>query len=186
MANIKDIKVKIVPEVLKGLDYAKAQTDEFHKAFGHPANIVPTELTAQQVQTRVHFIAEELVEALSAVSKTRTEFFQRVTDLMNAVQQAEEKENEKGIGADDVVVALVDAFTDINVFTQGTFTMMGVEPQPVYDIVMEANMAKLGPDGKPIYRESDGKIMKPEGWEAPEPKIAAEVKNQIEKKVGGK
>jgi hypothetical protein len=40
-------------------------------------------------------------------------------------------------------------------------------------------MAKLGADGKPIIRESDGKIMKPEGWEPPEAKLEVEIKRQI-------
>ena len=34
-------------------------------------------------------------------------------------------------------------------------------------VVHVSNMAKLGPDGKPIYRE-DGKILKPEGWQPPD------------------
>lgn len=166
----------------KGLDYAKHQTDQFHAVFGHPIAVTPTELTPGQVLTRVKFIAEELVEALAAVSNTKDELYEGVTQLMEALQDAEDKSVKNGdVNAENKLVALADAFTDINYFTQGTFTMMGVQPQPLFDIVQEANMAKLGPDGKPIYRESDGKIMKPEGWEAPEPKLAAE----IEKQIGG-
>jgi predicted HAD superfamily Cof-like phosphohydrolase len=50
----------------------------------------------------------------------------------------------------------------------------------LFDIVQAANMAKLGPDGKPIIRPEDGKIMKPEGWEPPEEKLEAEIKRQYE------
>ena len=32
--------------------------------------------------------------------------------------------------------------------------------------IHRSNMAKLGPDGRPIYRD-DGKVMKPEGWTPP-------------------
>lgn len=39
------------------------------------------------------------------------------------------------------------------------------------DVLLEevhrANMSKLGPDGKPIYR-ADGKVLKPKGWTAPD------------------
>jgi predicted HAD superfamily Cof-like phosphohydrolase len=45
---------------------------------------------------------------------------------------------------------------------------------------MAANMAKLGPDGKPIYDEQ-GKIRKPANWQelhAPEAKIKAEIERQ--------
>ncbi len=37
--------------------------------------------------------------------------------------------------------------------------------------VHEANMRKLGPDGKPILR-ADGKVMKPVGWAKPDMSIA--------------
>lgn len=37
----------------------------------------------------------------------------------------------------------------------------------VFHEIMDTNMAKLGPDGKPIYRE-DGKILKPDGWKKPD------------------
>ena len=38
-------------------------------------------------------------------------------------------------------------------------------------------MAKLFPDGKPRFREG-GKILKPEGWQAPEPQLRAEIERQ--------
>lgn len=167
--------------LLKGLDYAKAQTDEFHKVFGHPVSETPIELTYQQVQTRVRFIAEELVELLATTSQNEFDIENAVDILIQDIYDAERKEKNKGFG-DNRLVGQADALTDINYFVQGTFTMMGVNPQPLFDIVQGANMAKLGPDGKPIYRESDGKIMKPEGWVAPEPKIAAEIKKQMEAK----
>ena len=45
--------------------------------------------------------------------------------------------------------------------------------QEIFAIVHDANMAKLWPDGKPRYRESDGKVAKPEGWIPPEARIRA-------------
>lgn len=178
MVKVSDLKVNVTTTVLKGLDYAKSLTDKFHSVFGHKVSDVPTELTQKEVQIRVGFIAEELVELLGAVSKNEAEHYMMVTKLIDDIQQAEEKQVKQGFDVEDKLVAIADALTDINYFVQGTFTMMGVDPQPLFDIVQEANMAKLGPDGKPIYRESDGKIMKPEGWEPPEPKLAAEIKRQ--------
>jgi predicted HAD superfamily Cof-like phosphohydrolase len=40
----------------------------------------------------------------------------------------------------------------------------------LFEIVQAANMEKLWPDGKPHFRE-DGKVIKPEGWQPPEPKL---------------
>lgn len=171
-------------ENLKGLNYAKSQTDEFHRVFGHPVADTPTLPDQVTVQNRVNYIVEELIEALGAVANDENELTSMVDSLVDAMSAAEKKQQQAGYLETDgeKLVALADAFTDINVFTSGTFTIMGVEPQQHFDIVMDANMAKLGPDGKPIYREGDGKIMKPEGWEAPEPKLAAEIKRQMEAK----
>ena len=55
---------------------------------------------------------------------------------------------------------------------------MGVRPDKGFEIVNNANMAKLFPDGKPRFREGDGKILKPEGWQAPEPQLRAEIERQ--------
>jgi predicted HAD superfamily Cof-like phosphohydrolase len=50
----------------------------------------------------------------------------------------------------------------------------------IFDAVHESNMAKLGPDGKPIINGQNGvlypgkplnKVMKPEGWKDPKEKI---------------
>jgi len=40
-------------------------------------------------------------------------------------------------------------------------------------------MAKLWPDGRPRYREGDGKVIKPQGWEDPAEKLAAEIRRQV-------
>ena len=41
---------------------------------------------------------------------------------------------------------------------------LGVPLDDVWIAVHEANMAKIGPDGK-VTRREDGKILKPEGWQ---------------------
>ena len=54
-----------------------------------------------------------------------------------------------------------DALIDLIYFAFGTFAEMGVRPDKGFEIVNNANMAKLFPDGKPRFREGDGKILKP-------------------------
>jgi predicted HAD superfamily Cof-like phosphohydrolase len=77
------------------------------------------------------------------------------------------------------VIGQADAMIDAIYFLLGTLVEMGVKPQAVFEIVQEANMSKVFPDGKPHFNEV-GKVIKPQGWVAPEPKIEAEIKRQGE------
>lgn len=78
------------------------------------------------------------------------------------------------------VVDQADAMIDCIYFALGTLVELGVKPQIVMDIVQEANMSKLH-DGKPVYNEM-GKVVKPEGWVAPEAKIEKEIMRQASKR----
>jgi predicted HAD superfamily Cof-like phosphohydrolase len=55
---------------------------------------------------------------------------------------------------------------DIIYIVCGTAVSYGIPLDKVFDEVHRSNMAKLV-DGKPIRRD-DGKILKPEGWTAPD------------------
>lgn len=82
--------------------------------------------------------------------------------------------------ADNTIEDQVDALIDLLYFTIGTFTIMGVKPESIFDIVHAANMGKVI-DGN-VTRNEQGKILKPEGWKemfAPEPLIVAEVERQL-------
>ena len=79
----------------------------------------------------------------------------------------------------DNVIDQADALVDALYFILGTAVEIGVDLEPVFDIVQNANMSKLWPDGTAHYRESDGKVAKPKGWQAPEPQIEAEIKRQM-------
>lgn len=55
---------------------------------------------------------------------------------------------------------------DIIYIACGTACVYGIPLDKVFGEVHRSNMDKLGADGKPVYRE-DGKVLKPEGWVAP-------------------
>ncbi|WP_246021588.1 hypothetical protein [Paenibacillus zeisoli] len=65
--------------------------------------------------------------------------------------------------AADSLVEQTDALIDLIYFEIVTFTLLGVKPEPFFDIVHAANMGKLHKDGKPRFNEQ-GKIVKLEGW----------------------
>lgn len=65
------------------------------------------------------------------------------------------------------VLGVIDALQDLKYVIYGTELALGIASEPHFMEVHAANMNKLGPDGKPIYRE-DGKVLKPEGWTGPD------------------
>lgn len=57
------------------------------------------------------------------------------------------------------LTGIADALTDILYVTYGTGLAYGIDLDKCFEEVHRSNMSKLGPDGKPIYRE-DGKVLK--------------------------
>ena len=156
---------------------------DFQTAFGHPVAEQPKPMTLERATNRAIWTAEEVVvEFLHQSADNREQFLQ----AMEAFQAGLEKAVKKSLGneytTNDVerLVGQGDALTDGQYFISGSFVETGLNPTPLFDIVQGANMAKLGADGKPILREGDNKIMKPEGWLPPEPQLEAEVLRQIE------
>lgn len=63
-----------------------------------------------------------------------------------------------------------DAMVDLIYFALGTLVCMGLKPDRLFEIVHNANMTKLWPDGKPHYNE-EGKVIKAAQWVDPYPLI---------------
>ena len=74
------------------------------------------------------------------------------------------------------IVEQADAMIDTIYFALGTLVEMGVQPGILFNIVQNANMSKLWPDGKPHYNEM-GKVIKPEGWQDPHKKLELTIQN---------
>lgn len=164
---------------------------QFHEAFGHPVGGKPTPIPVDVAIKRAVWTAEELVEFLHAsVGGNVEQFYEALIKLSDGISAATRKQLAEGEyenkSPEEIVTRQADALTDISYFNYGSFVVAGVNPQPLFDIVQDANMGKLDREtGKPIIRESDGKIMKPDYWEAefaPEPKLREEIRRQIEGK----
>jgi predicted HAD superfamily Cof-like phosphohydrolase len=155
---------------------------DFHKAFNHKYSYKPTPIDEETALNRAVWTGEELVEFLYAtVGGDKEKFTRLYIDFFNGLHKSMDKIIDKNDPIDDILVAQADALTDVEYFNQGSFTILGVEPFNLFEIVQEANMGKLWEDGKPRFREEDGKIVKPPNWErdyAPEPKLKAEIESQ--------
>ncbi len=88
-------------------------------------------------------------------------------------------EVEELLEAGDSLVDQVDAYLDIIVFALGGLVETGVNPSKLNEIVIRSQYAKIWEDGRPRVRESDGKWIKPPGWEAPEELLEQEINKQV-------
>jgi predicted HAD superfamily Cof-like phosphohydrolase len=115
------------------------QVKEFHETYGLPVENAPNISDAKTNDLRINLLAEELDELKEAL-------------------------------ANNDIVETLDALIDLQYVLDGAFLSLGLHD--VKDIafaeVHRSNMSKLGEDGKPIRRESDGKVMKGPNYFVPD------------------
>ena len=70
--------------------------------------------------------------------------------------------------AEDDKVEQLDALVDILVVTMGAIRAGGFDGEGAWKEVMNTNFAKIDPDTGKVRKREDGKVLKPEGWKAPE------------------
>jgi len=118
---------------------------KFHEVYGLPIKDAPDLSDAGTNALRVELLREELAELKEALDNN------------------------------DVVEAL-DALTDLQYVLDGAYLSLGFHMMKdvAFAEVQRSNMSKLGADGKPIRRESDGKILKGPNYSAPDLKMVYE------------
>ncbi|SUN77282.1 Cof-type HAD-IIB family hydrolase [Streptococcus massiliensis] len=154
---------------------------EFHGLMDESTQEEPIVWSNQDAIHRADFKLEELVEFVQAASQGEEEFDAAIRQLHAALDKAQTKVKSKK-KAEVSLTGQVDALIDLLYFTYGSFALMGVDPERIFDIVHQANMGKIFPDGKAHFDPVTHKILKPDDWEekyAPEPAIKAELERQI-------
>lgn len=61
----------------------------------------------------------------------------------------------------------LDALIDILVVTVGALHSLGADASGAWGEVMRTNFAKIDPDTGKVRKRSDGKVLKPDGWQPP-------------------
>lgn len=117
---------------------------EFHTAFGHPLGV--KEPDTNLLKLRAKLIREEAEE----VSIAFREYVMKLEETDPAL---------KDIPISEFREQLLSELADLLVVTFGAAEALNLEISPAYNRIMNANMSKLGKDGKPVLRE-DGKILK--------------------------
>lgn len=65
------------------------------------------------------------------------------------------------------IVEMADAMVDMLVVIIGSGLSMGLDMESLWDEVMLSNFRKIDPTTGKVIKREDGKILKPEGWKAP-------------------
>lgn len=102
-----------------------------------------------------------------AVDQSTDHYNQEQFDLYVNLIKEEYNELHEAIEENDKV-EMLDALVDILVVTIGAINSMGVDAEGAWCEVMETNFAKIDPETGKVRKREDGKVLKPEGWKAPE------------------
>lgn len=143
------------PVEIKDITPIELMVLDFHQVFGHPA---PDYLDAKLGTPGLRKLRAELI---------REEFVDELLPALGLeIHPATGYLEETGQLPD--VVEVADALTDILWVTIGAMLAFGMDPAKLMAEVWRSNMSKLGEDGKPIYREYDGKILKGPNYSPPD------------------
>lgn len=80
---------------------------------------------------------------------------EEITELKDAIIAGDEVEQ-------------LDALVDILVVTMGAIRAAGWDGEGAWNEVMRTNFAKIDPTTGKVIKRADGKVLKPEGWTAPQ------------------
>ena len=86
---------------------------------------------------------------------------------VNLIDEEYNDELKQAIANNDPIETL-DALIDILVVTIGAIHSMGADGEGAWKEVMKTNFAKIDPVTDKVRKREDGKVLKPEGWTAPE------------------
>ena len=168
-------------KVFVSRDYHFNKVKAFHHMMDERTQEEPKAWDLEGATHRADFKIEELVEFVRASSNSDEDFQAAVAEMHRALDKAATKVSKK-IPAKQDLIGQVDALIDTLYFTYGSFVLMGVDPERIFEIVHQANMGKVFPDGKAHFDPVTHKILKPDDWEekyAPEPTIKKEIERQI-------
>jgi predicted HAD superfamily Cof-like phosphohydrolase len=145
---------------------------------GKPCPERPVPMSRDNAKFIVRMIISELDELACTVcpdEKDRDEFMQECLDTRDKC---------KNFNYDtdvDLIAAQFDALVDAWYYSLNVSAQHGVNLSSIFDVVHRANMAKRDPaTGQFIRRETDGKVIKPAGWQPPD--VEGEIIRQIKEK----
>jgi predicted HAD superfamily Cof-like phosphohydrolase len=149
---------------------------QFTTETGYPCANSPQEMTEDSVLFIIRMIMSELDELACTVCHT----VEQRDALMNVAMSTRDQCKEFRpcyASKNELIGAQFDALVDAWYYSLNIAAKHGVNMSKIFDIVHKSNMDKRDAEtGKFLRRETDGKIIKPKGWKAPD--ITGEITRQ--------
>lgn len=143
---------------------------------GKPCPSTPVPLSKDDAQFIIRMVMSEMHEMACTVTNNRDESLGLMRECLDTIDECKNYEYKDNV---ELCGAQADSMVDAWYYMLNTGAKHGMNLSKLFDVVHAANMAKRDPiTGQFIRRESDGKVVKPEGWQPPD--IDAEMRRQFE------
>ena len=152
-------------------DYDKVR--EFTQQAGQYCSPEPESMNRGEVEFLIRMCLSELQELALTVTGSVDE---SVDMLRRCVGTIDKSEHAKLDTEDDVIAAQADSLVDLYYYGLNAFSKKSVDISEIFDTVHASNMAKRDPKTLQFIKRDDGKIIKPDGWTAPD--ITAIIRRQ--------
>jgi len=96
----------------------------------------------------------------------------------------EEFDEVKAAIANRDIANLGKELADLLYVVYGAGAVFGLDLDRIFALVHKANLTKLGEDGKPVRRESDGKVLKGPNYKPAAPEVEKLINDALEDKDG--
>jgi predicted HAD superfamily Cof-like phosphohydrolase len=153
-----------------------AAVREFTMGAGQPTPQTPSLMSKEEVSFIGKMILDEMLELFStqfgsAEAKSILSGFlanAKELPLMPSATEADKLEQ---------IAEQGDAFVDMWYYSLNAACKKGINLSSIFNLVHAANMAKRDPATGQFLKRADGKIIKPQGWTAPD--VGAEIRRQM-------
>ena len=128
----------------------------------------PRKMTRSEVEFLVKMNCGELMELLVTVLANEED----ARLVLKTLVDKAEYPSFKAQGQDDVTIMAeqADALVDIDYYNLNGAAKVGFNEDEVFDVVHQANMDKRSKVDGQFHLNSEGKVIKPEGWREPDVK----------------
>lgn len=149
---------------------------DFTEAAGQEVPKGPKHMTKKDVHFIVKMMLDEIMELYATVADPEEYKMDLIKMIVDDTRN--HKLDRTNMKEEEIIAEQADALVDCYYYSQNCAVKHGINLSAVFKLVHDANMAKRDPKTGLFIKREDGKIMKPEGWKAPD--IVAEIRRQME------